>query len=239
MPIGPVNAAAISRTLKYGFAFGMAVGSGAALMDLIYCGGAAQINQFLVTSPVINLCFELVGFAALLFLGIRQLSKKSRSEMDKAAEESKHEGGTAAERMQAAAMKRMHAEEKSLFGPFSIGMLLYATNVMAVPEWIIVSGLWRSWGVLGSGFGYNAFFALGAGLGTVGWFTLLIRWISKHHRGFQRATLQKINVGTGIAMLAFAGYFAFAILFETHWNDVRSHFVHNAGAIIDSVGLKK
>jgi threonine/homoserine/homoserine lactone efflux protein len=49
MPIGPVNAAAISRTLKYSARYGIAVGIGAALMDMIYCGGAAQINQFLVS----------------------------------------------------------------------------------------------------------------------------------------------------------------------------------------------
>ena len=238
MPIGPVNAAAISRTLKYGFKFGIAVGAGASLMDLIYCGGAAQINQFLITSPVINLGFELIGFAALLFLGIRQLSQQSRNEMKDAAEQNKNEVGSTAERMQAAAMKRMHAQEKSLFGPFSIGVLLYATNVMAVPEWIIVSGLWRSWGILESGFSYNAFFAIGAGLGTLGWFSVLIRWISKHHRGFQARTLQKINIGTGIAMLAFSGYFAYAILFQTHWDQVKSHVKENTGQLIDSIKAK-
>ncbi|MFI5201719.1 MAG: LysE family translocator [Candidatus Kapaibacterium sp.] len=222
MPIGPVNAAAISRTLKYGFRIGLAVGAGAAMMDIIYCGGAAQINQFLVESPVINLLFELAGFAALLYLGIHQL----RTKLPGGEEENEGRQG-----------KRIIEllKGKSVAEPFAIGIVLYATNVMAVPEWIIISGLWRSWGVLGSGFVTNAFFALGAGVGTFGWFSVLINWIVRHHRGFQPSTIRKINIGTSIAMLVFSGYFAYAIIFETHWNDVTSHVIENTGRIIDSI----
>jgi threonine/homoserine/homoserine lactone efflux protein len=57
MPIGPLNAAVISRTLKYGKKYGTVIGIGASMMDLVYCAGAAQINQFLVESPIINLLF--------------------------------------------------------------------------------------------------------------------------------------------------------------------------------------
>ncbi len=231
MPIGPVNAAVISRTIKYSARFGVAVAIGAGLMDVIYCGGAAQINEFLVESPVINLCFEFAGFVALLVLGIRQLTTKT-------IPTSVPEDSIRGERIAHAAMERMHLEKKTLIGPFTIGVLLYATNVMAVPEWIIVSGLWRSWGVLESGFNMNVSFALGAGIGTIGWFLVLIRWISKRRRGFQASTLKKINLGTGIAMLAFAGYFAFAILFETHWSDVQSHVKHSTNQIIDSIQAK-
>ncbi len=224
MPIGPVNTSAISRTLKYGYKIGLTVGAGAALMDIIYCGGAAQINEFLVASPVINLLFELAGFIALLLLGIRQLRTKLPSKPPEDAEEH---------------IPFHHQEKKpdgqSFAESFLIGVLLYATNVMAVPEWIIVSGLWRSWGVLGTGVVTNVFFALGAGAGTFGWFSLLIRWISRHHRGFAESTLRKINLGTGIVMLAFAAYFAYAIVFETRWDRVQSHVKQSTGQIIDSL----
>jgi L-lysine exporter family protein LysE/ArgO len=237
MPIGPLNAAVISRTIKYSARLGIAVAIGAGLMDVIYCGGAAQINEFLVQSPVINLFFEFAGFTALLILGIRQLTSKMVAH-DTSHEHHVTQEPDRGERVAAAAMKRMHLEKKSLIGPFTIGILLYATNVMAVPEWIIVSGLWRSWGLLGSGVDINASFALGAGAGTIGWYLVLIRWISKRRRGFKPPTLQKINLGTAIAMLAFAGYFAYAILFVTHWSEVQSHFVRNTGSIIDSIRAK-
>ncbi len=234
MPIGPLNAAVISRTIKYSARFGIAVAIGAGMMDVIYCGGAAQINQFLVKSPVINLGFEFAGFSALLILGIRQLTSKSVTH-ESSSEDTFPQEPDRGERVAAAAIHRMHLERKSLLGPFTIGILLYATNVMAVPEWIIVSGLWRSWGLLGTGVDRNALFALGAGAGTIGWYLVLIRWISKRRRGFQPATLQKINLGTSIAMLAFAGYFAFAIIFRTQWHEVQSHFEHNTVQIIDSI----
>ncbi|HET6402502.1 MAG TPA: LysE family transporter [Candidatus Kapabacteria bacterium] len=229
MPIGPVNAAAISRTLKHGFKIGLAVGAGAAMMDVIYCGGAAQINQFLVESPVINLFFELAGFMALLYLGIHQLRTKlpgeNRSDEGDGLDRGRSTGKRVIERL----------KEKNIAEPFVIGIVLYATNVMAVPEWIIISGLWRSWGVLGSGFTMNAFFALGAGVGTFGWFSVLVGWIVRHHRGFQPSTIRKINIGTSVAMLVFSGYFAYAIIFETHWPEVSSHFKENTGRIIDSL----
>jgi threonine/homoserine/homoserine lactone efflux protein len=237
MPIGPINAAVISRTIKYSARFGVAVAIGAGIMDVIYCGGAAQINEFLVESPVINLFFEFAGFSALLILGIRQLTAKTVAH-DPSSTDTLRDNPDRSERVADAAIHRMHLEKKSLLGPFTIGILLYATNVMAVPEWIIVSGLWRSWGLLGSGFDINASFALGAGAGTIGWYLVLIRWISKRRRGFKPATLQKINLGTSIAMLAFAAYFAYAILFETHWGEVQSHFIHNTGSIIDSIRAK-
>ena len=232
MPIGPVNAAAISRTLKYNFRAGLAVGIGAAIMDMIYCGGAAQIHQFLVTSPIINLIFELVGFIVLIWLGTRQL-RSVRAEHKK--QRSNHNGKQKEipeSSMAAAAMKRMHLKQQSAFVPLVLGILLYATNVMAVPEWIIVAGLWRSWGVLGIGFNINAMFALGAGLGTAGWYLTLVRWISKHHRGFKASTLRKINLGTGIAMLVFGGYFGYQIIFDTNWQEVETHFQENTSGYL-------
>ncbi|HWF43045.1 MAG TPA: LysE family transporter [Candidatus Kapabacteria bacterium] len=228
MPIGPVNAAAISRTLKYSFRSGFAVGLGAALMDFIYCGGSAQINQFLVSSPIIDLVFELIGLLALGWMGTRQLRSLRSERKESQNGKSEVPEGSVAE----AAMKRIHLNQKSALIPFVIGILLYATNIMAVPEWIIVAGLWRSWGVLGVGFTTNAYFAIGAGIGTAGWYLTLVRWISKHHRGFKPATLQKINLGTGIAMLIFGAYFGYQIIFGTNWHEVKVHFKEDTSGFI-------
>src|ERR1041385_1568951 len=221
MPIGPVNAAAISRTLKYSFKYGLAVGIGGAVMDVIYCGGAAQINQFLISSPIVNLCFQLVGFAALLFLGIRQLRQLNAKTKEEQAANGR------GEKIEHMAMETMHLPKRSLFGPFVLGVFLYATNVMAIPEWVVIAHFWRSLGLLGIGIDINLAFAVGAGLGTAGWFILLIRWIAKRHSGFKTETLRKINFGTAIAMLVFSGYFAYAIIFETHWDQVKSHAEQN------------
>src|SRR5689334_8279951 len=92
MPIGPVNAAAITRTIKASYKHGFVVGLGAALMDTIYCGGATQINAFLLRSPIINLCFQISGFGLLIFLGIKSFrAEKQEHPFEPTAKDTKQE----------------------------------------------------------------------------------------------------------------------------------------------------
>jgi threonine/homoserine/homoserine lactone efflux protein len=222
MPIGPLNAAVISRTLKYGVRYGTVIGIGASMMDLVYCAGSAQINQFLVESPVINLLFQAVGSLALLVLGIKQLrAPASNKPMDFDEAVTPHAGPR--DDRPEHTMDRLHVRRKGYIGAMLIGILLYATNVAEVPEWIIVAGLWRGWGILAHGFIYNFLFAVGAALGTSAWYTALIRWINKRQRGFKMTTLAKINFGAGVAMLAFAAYFGLQIALKTDWHVVAEH----------------
>jgi hypothetical protein len=103
-----------------------------------------------------------------------------------------------------------------------IGIVLYASNVAGVPEWIFVSGFWRENGVLGDGLAFNVIFAAGAGLGTAGWFTTLVRFFSKRRHGFKPRTLHLINRFSAYAMLAFGLYFGYQIIFGTDWQGVNS-----------------
>ncbi len=211
MPIGPVNATAISRTLQFGFKFGATVGVGAAIMDFIYCAGAAQIHEFLSQSPIINLVFQSVGFLVLLWLGVKlfKIKETPAVEIDKKThlkeENAEHR------------LERLHVNQSSLVGSFLIGVVLYASNVAGVPEWIFISGFWRENGVLGNGLGYNLMFATGAGLGTAGWFFTLVRYFSKRKSAFKPHTIFLINRFSSIAMLAFGVYFGYQIIFATKW----------------------
>lgn len=222
MPIGPLNAAVISRTLKYGKKYGTVIGIGASLMDLVYCAGAAQINQFLVESPVINLLFQGIGSLVLLVLGIKQLRAPDASKPMN-YEEANETGADISDERAEHTVERMHVRRKGYLGAMMIGVLLYATNVAAVPEWIIVAGVWRGWGILAHGVIYNLLFAVGAALGTTAWYSTLIAWINKRKRGFKPTTLGKINVGAGIAMLAFSAYFAIEIVINTDWHVIAEH----------------
>lgn len=222
MPIGPLNAAVISRTLKHGTRYGTLIGIGASMMDLVYCAGAAQINQFLVESPLINLLFQAIGSLALLVLGIKQLRGPAESKPVNYDEAVSRELAPSDDRPEHT-VERMHVRKRGYIGAMLIGILLYATNVAAVPEWIIVAGLWRGWGVLSNGFIYNLLFAVGAALGTTAWYSALIRWINKRQRGFKPNTLTKINFGAGIAMLAFSAYFALEIALGTDWHVIAQH----------------
>ncbi|HEY6172652.1 MAG TPA: LysE family transporter [Candidatus Kapabacteria bacterium] len=209
MPIGPVNATAITRTIKYGAKHGFAVGAGAAIMDLIYCGGATQINNYLLGSPIINLCFQVVGFGLLVFLGIRSLQTKPTAP-------SANEAGKHAEDR----VDKLHLKAGSILASFALGVVLYASNISSLPEWLFISAFLRGQGWLEEGFAASMVFAVGAGLGTAGWFYTLTRYFNKRKTTLKAKTLTIIDRVAGFAMLGFGIYFGYQIIFKTDWSKI-------------------
>ena len=223
MPVGPVNATAILRTLHYGVKHGLAVGIGAAVMDVIYCGGATQINAYLLNSPLINLIFQSVGFFLLVYLGIKSLrpanqKKELMTEKDEAKEE-------IAEKR----VEKLHVKQGSLVGSALLGVVLYASNIASLPEWVFITSFLRQEHWLEQGYTASVSFAIGAGIGTAGWFFLLTRYFSKKKTTIKPKTLQTINKFAGIAMLLFGVYFGYQIIFHTDWGKVKERFAGNAG----------
>lgn len=214
IPIGPVSASIINRTLRYGARNGMFVSLGAGLMDLIYCGGAAQIHQFLQESPLINLIFQISGLIVLTIIGIKTV--KTRTEIDAETDEADRESQMEAERK----VKRLHIPQTGFLAPFVMGVILYASNFAAIPEWITISALWREAGLLEEGILVNSSFALGAGLGTLGWGYFLVRFIERRRRGFKPSFLQKVNLVAGGALIVFGIYFGIVIVRDTNWEAV-------------------
>jgi threonine/homoserine/homoserine lactone efflux protein len=226
MPIGPVSASVISRTLRYGARNGLFVSIGAGVMDFIYCGGAAQIHEFLQASPLINLIFQITGLVVLVLVGIKTLSQ--RTVPNEQVEESDRESQREAEQR----VKRLRINQSGFIAPFVMGVILYASNVAAVPEWIFVSALWRENGILEEGVLVNLAFAVGAGLGTLGWGYFLVTFIERRRRGFKPAFLQKINLAAGGALLLFGLYFGYKIVFDTQWDAVSKSWNAN---VVDSL----
>jgi threonine/homoserine/homoserine lactone efflux protein len=224
MPLGPVNASVISRTLSHSLRYGLAVGIGAAIMDVIYCGFAAQIHQFLLSAPIINLSFQVLGFFVLVFVGYKTLKTKAVPVVAATTEERSEE-------LAIHELKRLHLSTSGYVESFALGVVLYASNVAGVPEWIFISALWRNYGLLQQGITINAMFALGAGLGTAGWFTFLTRFIAKRQRGFKPSTLSRINLAAGIALFVFGLYFLYQIIFLTNWQQLTGAVKSNSEEI--------
>lgn len=213
MPIGPVNAAAIMRTIRYGTNHGFAVGIGAAIMDVIYCAGATQINEYLLNSPIINLIFQIVGFGLLVFLGIRTLRLAKYPKEHQAAD-------TKSDDKAEAQVERMHIKRGSIIASLALGIVLYASNIASLPEWIFITAFWKSQGLLDEGFRAAVSFAIGAGLGTAGWFLTLTKFFGKRQRSLEPRILRRIDIVAGTAMLVFGVYFGYQILFNTDWSRI-------------------
>jgi threonine/homoserine/homoserine lactone efflux protein len=219
MPIGPTNAAAITRTIHYSYKHGFVVGLGGALMDIIYCGGATQINAFLLRSPIVNLTFQVVGFGLLLFLGIKSLKAEQKERpFEPSAKDTKQEKRAEAQ------VGKMNLKKASYLASLSLGIVLYASNVAGIPEWIFISAFWHNQGIQLIGFSDAVIFAVGAGIGTAGWFFFLVKYFSKRSSSFKPRTLFLINRFAGVAMLAFGLYFGYQIVFKTDWNTVQDRW---------------
>ncbi len=229
MPIGPTNAAAITRTIQYSYKHGFVVGLGGALMDIIYCGGATQINAFLLRSPIVNLCFQIVGFGILIYLGIKSFGSEQREKpFEPTAKDTKQE------KKAEATVGRMKMKKASYFTSFSLGVVLYASNVAGVPEWIFISAFWHNQGVMIIGVSDAISFAVGAGLGTAGWFFTLVKYFSKKSTSLKPRTLHIINRFAGFAMFAFGIYFGYQIIFKTDWNKVQERWKQDFGTVMNS-----
>jgi len=234
MPIGPVNAAAITRTIKSSYKHGFIVGLGAAIMDAIYCGGATQINAFLLRSPIINLCFQIAGFGLLIFLGIKSFrAEKQVHPFEPSPKDTKQELKAEAR------VSKMNLKKASYFASFSLGVVLYASNVAGVPEWIFISAFWHNQGVPIVGLTDAITFALGAGLGTAGWFFTLTRYFSKKSTSLKPHTLHIINRFAGIAMLLFGVYFGYQIIFHTNWTQVDERWQQEFRKVEDTITNSK
>jgi threonine/homoserine/homoserine lactone efflux protein len=212
MPIGPVNAAIISRTLKYDYRSGLATAIGAAIVDFLYCACAAQIQHFLKDFPEVNLFFRVVGFVALVWMGYKTFAANRISVHMPDEEADLHK---AEDRI-----VKLHVKEGSLLGAFSLGAVLYGSNLSSVPTWIFISGLLHEWGLLRGGVLENLVFAVGAGIGTAGWYSMLVHLIARRRGGFSPRTLRNINLAASIAMLVFGCYFLYQIIFDTAWAEI-------------------
>jgi L-lysine exporter family protein LysE/ArgO len=232
MPIGPVNAAAISRTIHYNHKHGFLVGIGAAIMDAIYCGGATQINAFLLRSPIINLCFQAVGFGILLYLGIKSLkAEKQEHPFEPTVKDTKLELKAEAR------VSKMHVKKASFLASLTLGIVLYASNVAGIPEWIFISAFWHNQGVDLSGYINAGTFAIAAGIGTAGWFLVLTKYFSKRKTSLKPRTLNLINRFAGLAMLAFGVYFGYQIIFKTDWTQVNKRWDEHVKQFVGSLPI--
>ena len=186
---------------------------------MIYCAGATQINAFLLRSPIINLGFLTVGFGILLYLGIKSFRAEQQPHpFEPSAKDTKQEQKAEAR------VNKMHMKTAGYFASFFLGVVLYASNVSGVPEWVFISAFWHNQGLELTGLPNAALFAVGAGIGTAGWFFTLTTYFSKRTSTLKPKTMHIINRVAGIAMLVFGVYFGYQIIFKTDWTRVNQRW---------------
>jgi threonine/homoserine/homoserine lactone efflux protein len=90
--------------------------------------------------------------------------------------------------------------------------LLYISNPALYGFWLGVAGTvtahrWTA------GASDAWLFSLAVGLGSVLWYFLLVRYVSKHHHQIRPRVFGKILIGLAVVLFLFAGYSLLSLLF--------------------------
>lgn len=187
IPLGPVNVYVISQTLKRGFIHGFAGALTTSILDAAWCL-IALIGLSQVTDPMMKYLIPMKALASfVLILLASRLCRQAKTFTRPATPQD---------------LPPLSA--KPILGV----ILLYISNPTIYIFWLGVAGLTTAhpWTHMSNSGWRPIVFALSAGLGSVIWYFLLIRFVAKHHLQFQPKTFKKIFFGLALMLLGFAIY---------------------------------
>lgn len=202
IPVGPINAAVVMHGVRERFSRGMALGVGAAFMDMVYCAAAMFGISVISDNPALSILLEVAAFIMLLVLGVKSFRTKTTLD-DLENEEMKAE-----ERL---------AKKVTVQGPFFLGVLLYLANPTFLPYWLGVSGLLQRYGLLVPTSLNNTLFSVGVGVGSALWFYLILVFLLRRKVSLSPGVLNGVYKFSGLTLLAFGSYLGYRLVALTDW----------------------
>jgi len=187
IPLGPVNVYVISQTLKRGFVHGFAGAMTTSVLDAVYCL-IALIGLSQITDPMMKYLIPMKVLASfvLILLSVR-LYRQAKTFARPATPQ-----------------ELPPLSAKPILGV----ILLYISNPTIYIFWLGVASMTTAhpWTHMSNSGWRPVVFAVAAGLGSVLWYFLLIRFVAKHHLQFQPRTFKRIFFGLALMLFGFAIY---------------------------------
>lgn len=181
--VGPIWLLCLRSTLRGGFRVGVAIGAGAAVIDVLYAAlGVAGASRLLEIDPL-RIAFGLAGALVLALLGLRTLWSAFRVRL----------GGEAAE------------EVASPRRAFVTSLGATASNPMTIAAWAAIFSAASTASVVGSS--HAAALALLAGVcaGSFAWFVTLSAGTAIGRRRLGPRAVGAIDAVSALALVGFAG----------------------------------
>ena len=191
IPLGPVNVFVVSQTLKHDFFHGLLAGITTSVMDFVYCL-IALVGFFHISIDPAPYLPVMKGVATVLLVIIGyRLIRQSRK------------------------MEIPAVQEKQVIKPTRpiVGVLaLYISNPTLYAFWIAIAGTATAHHIVTNRGWMPIVFAFSCSLGSLLWYLVLVRYVSKHQDKIRPSTFQKILVIMGIALIGF-GFYTCATIF--------------------------
>jgi threonine/homoserine/homoserine lactone efflux protein len=218
IPPGPLALAFMKKAVSRDYAAAFLVAFGAAVMDILYNVIAASASSALVVwlsdlfveNKWLSVAFQAICFIVLIVLGVRYLLDKHDAKAERHIVE----------------REREQEERVRTIGhgsPFFLGTLIAFTNLATptfLPSMIAAISYLHAEGFLARSLSTNVLYAVGFGVGTIIWFSVILRFIMKHHAKLSSAFITTIYKIAGAALVLFALALAYHVAFDTEWSAV-------------------
>jgi putative LysE/RhtB family amino acid efflux pump len=177
MQLGPMSLFLIRSTLRGGWAVGLAIGAGIALVDALYAAaGAAGAASLLAIDPL-RTTLSLLGAAVLLFLGVRTLRDAFRVRLGLETE------------FEVASPRRA----------FATSAAATASNPLTIASWAAVFAAASGVGAAGG----PMLLVAGVGIGSLCWVTLLATGTAAARRSLGVRAMRVADACAGAGLIFF------------------------------------
>jgi threonine/homoserine/homoserine lactone efflux protein len=195
VPVGPINLTILNEGSRRGFAWGLLIGMGAAVMEVIYCSIAFTGFSSFLDNSAVKATMQVCSFVFLLFLGTKFMMAQSvnvPSSLD-----------SASAKLEASLDKKLHPHSA-----FMTGFVRVMGNLGILLTWVVMAAYLmsheasftsRSW--VADRLASKIACVTGVALGTSLWFLVLSYSVSRGHGKFSQKTLLQMQHLSGFCLL--------------------------------------
>ena len=195
IPVGPINLTILNEGARRGFLWGLLIGLGAAVMEVIYCSIAFTGFSTFLDSDLIKACMQVGSFVFLLFLGTKFMMAQSvnvPTSLD-----------SASARLEASLDKKLHPH-----AAFMTGFVRVMGNLGVLLTWVVMAAYLmshedsltsRNW--VDDRLAAKIACVVGVALGTSLWFLILSYSVSRRQGKFSLHTLLRMQHFSGFCLL--------------------------------------
>lgn len=187
--VGPVSLLLVRTVLRGGTAAGLAIGLGAAVVDVAYAAAGSAGAAGLLEVTALRTALGLVGSAVLVVLGVRALQAARRPLL----------------------AGDLPAEVATPTRALRTSLAATASNPTTIAAWAAVF-LATTTAEVTRGAAGTGLLLLGIGLGTLLWFTLLTGIVRLVRGRVTDQGLRRVDVASGLGLVAFGVVLAVRVL---------------------------